>query len=207
MDWTFFPRGFLIGLSVAAPVGPMAVICIRRTLAYGRAAGFVSGLGVATADGVYGAIAAFGLTSVSSLLIDAHVWIRLGGGIFLCWLGLRTLRAPAAEVAGTADRGGARHWSAFGSTLGLTLTNPMTILSFAAIFAGVGVVEGTAGIASAGTLVAGVFFGSCLWWLLVCGAIDLLRGWLVEGRLTMVNRISGAVILLFGLVAFLTVFR
>jgi threonine/homoserine/homoserine lactone efflux protein len=201
MDWGLFPRGILIGVSVAAPVGPMAVLCIRRTLAHGRLAGFVSGLGIASADAVYGAVAAFGLTSVSHLLVDQQAWIRLLGGLFLVYLGLRTVRAPAATTARSGASPGTAAIAAFAATLGLTLTNPLTILSFAAIFAGFGVVEGNRGTWSAAALVTGVFLGSAFWWLVLTTGTGLLRGRLTPARLTWVNRLSGAVIAVFGVVA------
>jgi threonine/homoserine/homoserine lactone efflux protein len=202
MDWSLFPRGIVIGLSVAAPIGPMAVLCIRRTLAQGRLSGIVSGLGVATADACYGAIAAFGITSVAALLVDQTTSIRLVGGLFLLYLGLKTLTSPPAVAAPEpTDRRASRGAAAYASTLALTLTNPTTILSFAAIFAGFGVAAGGRGSASAAALVAGVFAGSALWWLLLAGGTGLLRGWLTPARLRWVNRLSGTTIAAFGVLA------
>jgi threonine/homoserine/homoserine lactone efflux protein len=129
-----FTTGMILGFSIAAPVGPIGVLCMRRTLAEGRHYGFISGLGAAAADAVYGAIAAFGLTLISSVLIDQQGWLRLIGGLFLCYLGMRTFFSKVSEQAADVKRGSL--WAAFGSTFFLTLTNPMTILSFAAIFAG-----------------------------------------------------------------------
>ena len=131
---SLFFEGVVIGLAVAAPVGPIGVFCIRRTLAYGRASGFVSGLGAATADAVYGSVAALGLTFVTDLLVDAEAWLRLGGGVFLVFLGVKTFLSRPAERTVAAGRGSLP--GAYASTLALTLTNPSTILSFAAIFAG-----------------------------------------------------------------------
>jgi LysE type translocator len=123
-----FLRGLVIGFSIAAPVGPIGVLCIRRTLADGRAAGFFSGLGAATADALYGAVAAFGLTAISSVLIGQATWLRLGGGLFLCYLGIKTFLArPAAEATPARATG---LIGAYVSTLLLTLANPTTILSF-----------------------------------------------------------------------------
>lgn len=202
MDWGLFPRGLLIGVSVAAPVGPMAILCLRRTLAQGRLMGFVSGLGVASADGCYGAIAAFGLTSVSAVLVDQANWVRVIGGLFLLYLGLKTARsvAPTQNSAESARRP-ADGLKAFGSTFGLTMTNPTTILSFVAIFAGFGFAEQDRGAASATALVIGVFLGSASWWLVITTVVSLLRTWFTASRLTWINRISGVVIALFGLIA------
>lgn len=207
MDWSLAPQGLLIGLSVAAPVGPLGVLCIRRTLALGRATGFVSGLGIASADALYGSIAAFGLTSISDWLVGVETWVRLIGGLFLCWIGWKTLRSAVATIDAPARVEELPAWRAFVSTLGLTLTNPMTILSFTAIFAGLGLAASDREAGSAAVLVAGVFVGSALWWLFLSTGVGLLRGWFVGGRLTIVNRISGVVILVFGALALGSVLR
>ena len=194
--------GILIGFSIAAPVGPIGVLCIRRTLAEGRATGFVSGLGAATADAIYGCIAGFGLTLVTRFLIDQQVWLRLFGGAFLCYLGLKTVLSRPAKQAASAKGSGLA--GAYGSTFLLTLTNPMTILSFAAVFAGLGLASAGGSYASAGILVLGVFTGSALWWLLLSGGASLLRGKFDARRLEWVNRISGVIIAGFGVVALLS---
>ncbi len=196
MDIGLFPRGIIIGLSVAAPVGPMGVLCIRRTLTRGSLTGIVSGIGIATADACFAAIAAFGLTSISNLLVDNQTWIRLFGGLFLCYLGIKTLtsRAWSGESRDeTPENAGLI--GAYCSTLGLTLTNPTTIISFAAIFAGFGVAEPGLGAIS---LVVGVFVGSTLWWLILALSMGRLRLRFGPRQLTWVNRLSGAVILGFG---------
>jgi threonine/homoserine/homoserine lactone efflux protein len=208
MDWSLLPRGVVIGLSVAAPVGPMAILCMRRTLAQGRVAGFVSGLGIATADACYGAIAAFGLTSIADTLVDQNTWIRILGGLFLIYLGVKTVRShPLEGAADDGPRRSAAGFLAFGSTLGLTLTNPTTILSFVAIFAGFGVASEDRETTSAAALVIGVFAGSALWWLFLTSGTGLLRGWLTAPRLTWINRVSGAVIGVFGALAVASLFR
>jgi threonine/homoserine/homoserine lactone efflux protein len=205
MDISYLLRGLVIGFAIAAPVGPIGVLCIRRTLAEGRAAGLVSGLGAATADAVYGFIAAFGLTYVSSILIGQQQWIRLIGGLFLCYLGIRTLMAkPAAEPSSAAGIGLP---GAYISTFFLTLTNPMTILSFAAVFAGLGIGSATGDYFSAALLVLGVFLGSGLWWLLLSGGVSLFRTKLQPRALRWVNTISGIIILGFGVTALLSLMR
>lgn len=194
-------RGLLIGLSIAAPVGPIGVLCIRRTLADGRAWGLVSGLGAATADALYGCIAGFGLTFISGALIEQQMWLRLIGGLFLCYLGARTLLSrPAVEVASVQGKG---LLGAYASTLFLTLTNPMTILAFAAIYAGLGVGTMAEGYTAAAVLVFGVFLGSTLWWLLLSGGASLFRAKFNLHSLLWVNRVSGAIITGFGTVALL----
>lgn len=196
---SIFIRGLVLGMSIAAAVGSIGVLCIRRTIAEGRAIGFVSGLGAATAD-AYAAVAAFGLTVLSTALLGAQHRLRLIGGCFLCYLGIRTFLAPPA-TGGDAD-GGRGLLGSYGSTLALTLTNPMTILSFAAIFAGLGVTA--AGRYSFATLlVAGVFCGSALWWLILSSTAGAFRQRLSLPGLRWVNRLSGRIIALFGIVALL----
>lgn len=198
----FFLRGLIIGFSIAAPVGPIGVLCIRRTLSEGRAAGFVSGLGAATADAFYGAIAGFGLTFVSGFLVREQPWLRLVGGLFLIYLGVRAFVTDPAPLG--PDTGPSRALgSAYATTLALTLTNPMTILSFAAIFAGLGVVAAR-NYATAGALVTGVFIGSALWWLILSGAAGMVRTHLRPESLRWVNRAAGVVITTFGVVALLS---
>jgi threonine/homoserine/homoserine lactone efflux protein len=189
-------RGALIGFSIAAPVGPTGVLCIRRTLAEGRAFGLVSGLGAATADALYGCVAAFGLTFISAALVSHQALLRLVGGIFLCYLGVRTLLARPAEQAAAVQGGGLLR--AYGSTFLLTLTNPMTILAFAAIFAGLGLAEAAGSYASAGLLVLGVFLGSASWWLLLSSIVGIFRARFTPAGLLWVNRISGLMLLGFG---------
>ncbi len=195
----FLLKGLILGFSIAAPVGPIGVLCIRRTLAEGRAAGLVSGLGAATADAIYGSIAAFGLTLVSSLLISQQLWLRLIGGAFLCYLGVKTFLARPAQQAASVQGQGLV--GAYVSTFFLTLTNPMTILSFIVIFAGLGVASGSSDFISAGTLVLGVFIGSTAWWFLLSGGVGLLKSNFDLRALRWVNRISGLIIIGFGLLA------
>ena len=196
-------RGFIIGFSIAAPVGPIGVLCIRRTLADGRAVGFAAGLGAATADALYGAVAGFGLTAVSAIRVGQQGWLRLLGGVFLCWLGVRTFLAPPATEAARAARGSGLA-GAYASTLVLTLTNPLTILSFAAVFAGLGVGGAGGDYRAAAVLVLGVFAGSALWWLALSGAVGLLRHRVTPQGLRWVNRASGTIIAGFGLLALLS---
>lgn len=203
MDLGAFVRGLVVGFSIAAPVGPIGLLCIRRTLADGRAVGFASGLGAATADAVYGAIAGFGLTAVSGLLVRQSGWLRVVGGLFLCYLGARIFLArPAARAA--EPGGGAGLLGAWASTFALTLTNPTTILSFVAVFAGLGIARAPGAWGAAGALVGGVFLGSALWWLVLSGVTGAFRARLDVRGLRWVNRVSGAVIAAFGVVALLS---
>jgi threonine/homoserine/homoserine lactone efflux protein len=204
MDLSFFIRGLLIGLSIAATVGPMCFLCIQRTLNRGQLYGLVSGLGIATADGVYGCIAAFGLTLITHFLVSEQKWIRLIGGLFLIYLGLRTILTKPAERAAVLKTKANGYLGAYATTFLLTLTNPLTILSFAAIFAGIGV--GTTGKSffSATAVVLGVFSGSTLWWIILTSVISLLRKKITPQWLIWINRISGIIITLFGVLALFT---
>ncbi len=199
-----FLRGFIIGFSIAAPVGPIGVLCIRRTLAEGRLRGFLSGLGAASADAFYGAIAAFGLTAISGTLLSFQLWIKLLGGLFLLYLGIQTLRARPAQQTATIQPGGL--FRAYISTVFLTLTNPATILSFAAVFAGLGLAQTSGGFTSAGQVVLGVFLGSSAWWLTLSTGVGIFRERFNSAALGWVNRISGVVIAAFGLVALISLF-
>jgi len=199
VDINFLLRGFIIGLSIAAPVGPIGVLCIRRTLADGRAAGLVSGLGAASADAIYGCIAGFGLTLVSNFLVGQQFWLRLLGGTFLCYLGIKTFLSKPADQATTAKGNGLA--GMYASTFFLTLTNPMTIISFAAIFAGLGLASASGNYANAALLVSGVFLGSASWWLILSGLVNILRTRFQARGLQWVNRISGLIITGFGLLA------
>jgi threonine/homoserine/homoserine lactone efflux protein len=199
MDAGFLVRGLIIGFSIAAPVGAIGILCIRRTLSEGRASGFLSGLGAATADALYGCIAGFGLTMISTFLVDQRFWIQLVGGVFLLALGVKTLRSVPAERAAAASGVGLA--ASYVSTLFLTLTNPMTILSFAGIFAALGVAETGGDVSAATLLVLGVFIGSAAWWLLLSGGVGLLREKISAGVLRWTNRLSGAILLVFGILA------
>jgi len=200
---SFYLKGLIIGLSIAAPVGPIGILCIRRTLAEGRISGLASGLGAASADAVYGCIAGFGLTVVSGFLIGEQVWLHIIGGLFLCYLGLKTFFSKPSQQAASASGSGLI--GMYASTFFLTLTNPLTILSFVGIFAGLGVANAHGNFLFAGILVLGVFSGSALWWLVLSSGVSLFREKFTSSGLRWVNRISGVIITAFGLLALLSV--
>lgn len=194
----FLVKGTIIGFSLAAPVGPIGLLCIRRSLAEGRVVGLFTGLGAATADATYGAVAAFGLTAVSGFLLSQRVWLGLFGGAFLCYLGVRTFTAALASTEAHGRSGGLA--AAYASTFVLTLTNPITILSFIPVFAGLGL--GLASDAASAVAVdAGVFVGSALWWLLLSHGVALFRHRFGNEWMRSVNRLSGVMIFAFGLYA------
>ena len=202
MDPLLFARGLVLGFTIAAAVGPISLLTIRRTLAHGRIYGLASGLGVALADATYGGIAAFGLTAVTSILVGGRVVLGLVGGTFLLVLAWRTMTSRPGAVAVADDRPGLV--GAFISIFGLTMTNPMTIVSFAAIFAGLGIFG--RGGADAALLTLGVFAGSLSWWLILTAVVSALRTRVTVRGLAWVNRVSGVVLLGFAIVSIASAF-
>lgn len=191
-------KGIVIGFAMAIPVGPIGLLCIRRSISDGRLAGCICGLGAATADAVFGAVAGFGLTAVTSQLLEHRSWLQLGGGGFLLVIGLVTLRArPVVNADKPASVSTLA--AAYASTLVLTLANPMTLLSFLGVFAGFGVGAGIHSAWAAGWLVLGVFVGSATWFLVLSGMAVRMGARLERGGLRIVNLVSGIGIAAFGL--------
>jgi len=189
-------KGLAVGFSIAAPVGPIGRLCLRRTLTGGWGLGFATGMGAATADMVYGLVAAAGLTAVTELLVGARQPLQFAGGAALILLGLTFVRAEApGERVGADSTGLAK---AYATTFLLTLTNPATILSFAAVMAGLGAMTASGETAM---LVAGVFLGSALWWLALSTGVSLIRHRLPAAALLWINRTSGVAIVVFGILA------
>jgi threonine/homoserine/homoserine lactone efflux protein len=204
MGLIFLVKGMLIGFSIAAPVGPIGVLCIRRTLSNGRAAGFVSGLGAETADAMYGLIAGFGLTAISEFLVNQQLFLKLIGGMFLLYLGFKTVTSIPVEKPISAKATGLM--SDYLSTFALTSTNPVTILSFIAIFSGLGMGEIKGNYISSLLIVLGVFLGSAAWWLLLSSGVGFFRKSFNTKGLRYINIISGIIILTFGLLAIWSIF-
>lgn len=203
MEFTFAPLVFvkavILGLSVAAPLGPIGVLCIRRTLVGGFIVGLATGLGAATADGMYAALAGFGITELTSLLVKWQAWFSVVGGCLLVYLGVEAFLSPVGNGSGAAaDCGLGR---AFGSTFLLTVTNPMTIVAFAAIFSVLANESAASVSESAPVLIAGLFLGSFTWWLILSSGVSLFRSGISPNRMRLVNKAAGLVIAGFGLVA------
>ncbi len=203
MDPSYLLKGFILGFSIAAPVGPIGVLCIRRTLANGRLNGFISGLGAATADMFYGSVAAFGLTAIQSILIGEKIWLRWIGGAFLLFLGLRTFFTKPNDPTLKTKSEHTGLGRAYLSVVLLTLTNPATIISFTVIFAGLGFVRTNGNYVNAAVLVSGVFLGSAAWWLTLSSLIGVFREKFTPTWITWVNRLAGLVLMAFSLAAFL----
>ncbi len=188
-------KGIAVGIVIALPVGPVGVLCVRRTLFEGPSYGFVSGLGAAAADTIFGIIAGFGLTIVRDWMLRYQDWFGAAGGLFLLYVGIKALvQASDAEPEPLA---GEARFTAFVSTFALTITNPITILAFAGIFAKVGVNSG-AELIGIGVLVAGVFAGSLLWWLGLSFGMAWVRRLAGTLHLVWLDRISGAILTLSG---------
>jgi threonine/homoserine/homoserine lactone efflux protein len=200
MEQVFFLKGIMIGFVIAAPVGPIGVLCARRTLLHGRRAGFFSGMGAATADSLYGFIAAFGLTFISDLLVAHQTLLRVVGGAILVYLGVKAFAAQSVKKSELPRT--ARHFAGmYSSTFFLTLTNPMTIFSFAAVFAGFGLAGIKGSVLSSGILVLGVFLGSALWWLFLVALFSLYGRRFHSHELVWVNRVTGTIITTSGIFA------
>lgn len=201
-----FLKGLGLGIAVAAPVGPVGALCIRRAVHVGRASAIISGMGAAVADAFYGAVAAFGLTAISAFLIQYQNPAAVIGGVFLIYLAVKILRSAGDSSASANQDLSGSLWSGFLTTFLLTIVNPATILSFVAIFAGIGFINTGGNPVSAVSLVSGVFLGSALWWVFLAFlAIDLQKR--LGPRFTsLVNFISAAIIGLFGLVALASLF-
>ncbi|OQY49992.1 MAG: lysine transporter LysE [Desulfobacteraceae bacterium 4572_89] len=202
MEYHYFIKGMVIGFSIAAPVGPMGILTIQRSLSHGVGAGLATGLGAATADAFYGCVAGFGLAFISGLLFKYQTWILFIGGLFLCGLGLSTLKRPASEKKQEPIFKG--YLFSYFSALFLTLTNPMTIMAFMAIFAGLGLGASGKDYPSALTLVIGVFTGSCVWWLILASGVGLLGQKLTTRFQKFINKASGTVLMLFGIWALIS---
>ncbi len=197
MDLELPLRGFAVGLIIAAPVGPVNVLVIQRTLEKGRKSGLLSGLGAALADTLYGAVAAFSISLVIQFLIREESWIRLVGGILLMGIGVVFYCKPPKPLAAVQMRSSAN--SDFVSTFLLTLTNPTTVLSFLAVLALLGL--GTQRLPwQTSSLVAGIFCGSMTWWVMLTSGANLLRGRITDGTMSWMNRVAGIAIGAFGLV-------
>lgn len=200
---TLFVNGAIIGFLLAAPVGPVGVLCAQRSLTHGRIAGLISGLGAATADTFFGLVAAFGLSVISDFIMEHQDWVRCVGGAALIGLSIKlVVSAPAraAQSNGTTD-----HLGNFFSTFALTITNPITIMSFAFVFASFGVMSAVVTAIDAWILVGGVFVGSVVWWLIIALGVGLFRGILSDRGMRWVARVSALIIFAFGLIALLSV--
>jgi threonine/homoserine/homoserine lactone efflux protein len=194
---TFFLKGFLVGVIVTIPIGPISILCIQRTLTRGRLAGLTSWFGMATGDTLYAAIAVFGLSFVADLLVLYETQLQVVGALFLCLLGIRTyLKRPVPKTRPLSVNRIVRYYT---STIFLTLTNPFTIIAFAALFAAFGIGGLGGGFLRALLLVVGVLCGASSWGFFLSTMFNLLRSRFTEEGLRRLNHIAGIVLVLIGL--------
>jgi len=196
MDPGLFIQGIIIGLTLAVPVGPISLVCIHRTVVNGRLHGIVSGLGVATADSFYAAVAFLGLTAISGLITGYQSVFRLMAGIVFIVIGIRVFRSIPAVVS--SGDGQESYLGDYLSLLAITIVNPLTIIFFITILPGFGVVAQGTTLIAAIPFVAGVFLGSAVWWISLCGSLGSVRSRLSTENLRQINRISGILITCFG---------
>jgi len=206
VDFVLLAKGVIAGFVIAAPVGPVGILVAQRTLAKGILAGLIAGSGAAIADTIFGAIAAFGITFVAAFLTQVEQWLRLGGGILLLLLGALTLIKEVKSEANPRMTVG-RSLGDFASTFTLTITNPATIASLVVVFPTLGAIVPEGDLPRAWTLILGVLAGSVLWWLILSTLTSLFRTRLNDARMQLINRISGMVIIFFGILVLLSVTR
>jgi threonine/homoserine/homoserine lactone efflux protein len=200
MDVTFFIQGLVIGFTAAAALGPIAVLIIQRTLQRGWVYGVASGVGVALADGLYGLVGGLGLTVITVFLISQQAILRVIGGLVLLYLGGKTLISTAVLQPAREGREDARSLLGAGTTIFfLTLSNAVTILFFAAVYAGLSIQGVERSAADAGLFSLGVMVGSFSWWVILVSGVNVLRQRFKLERLIWLNRLTGVVIAGFGL--------
>jgi threonine/homoserine/homoserine lactone efflux protein len=198
MDLIYILKGIAIGFALAAPVGPLGVLCIRRTLAHGSKRGLLVGLSAAAADMLYGIVAASGITLISDFIYNQQQWIRLLGGSILIMLGYHTLRShPSTDTKTNGTNG---HIRTFFSTFLLALTNPMTLFTFAAVFASMGLKEITGNHIFGLFLVGGIFLGTMSWFTLLTTLVHFFKENIDTDGISLVNKIAGSILILFGIV-------
>lgn len=205
MDVKLLLKAMAVGLSIAAPVGPIGLLCIRLSFTQGAKYGLAAGLGAATADGLYSCIAAFGLTMVADFLVRYQALLQLVGGVVLCYLGYSTYFAQVADAQASDKTTGL--WRAYWSVFLLTITNPLTIFMFMAIFAGLGVMPGIDSYIAASVFVLGVFSGSAAWWLFLSGAVSHYRKAVNPIFLSWINKGAGLALGGFGIAALARLFK
>ncbi len=197
MNISLILQGIIYGFTIGMIVGPIGILCMRTTLAQGFIAGICAGLGAATADAVYGAIAGLGFSTVSCFLIDYQIWLHLFGGLFLLYLGIKTFQTPVTKATFEVKHSGLANLYAI--TFLLTLTNPTTILAFIALFSGLDIGGSCTGFANPMIFVLGVFLGSMIWWIMLCTTISYIRHSFSGKQLRLLNIVSGLLIFGFGL--------
>ncbi|SFC67602.1 Threonine/homoserine/homoserine lactone efflux protein [Bacillus sp. OV322] len=193
-------KSFILGFSVSAPIGPIGLLCIQRVLLKGRSAGFLTGLGAATANIIYAGIAAFGFSAISFFLVEKQLYFKIIGSLFLLYLGIKTYFKKSTNKA--ADLDGSSLFRMYASTLLLMITNPVTILNFAGMFAGFGFEQNSSPVQTSILLISGVFLGAISWWIILSLAVSILRT-KITPYMDYVNKIAGLLIVILALLNFI----
>jgi len=202
MDLSLFFKGFLVGVIISAPIGPVGALCIQRTMNNGRLSGILSGIGAAVGDSIFSVAAVFGLTYISGILDEKEAWFRITGGIILLYFGLRVyLSKPRNCSEGNIS---VNHFDTFGSAFLLTISNPLVILSIIAVFAVLGIVNPSTSYYSTVLLILGVFSGAMFLWTITCHILSNYRNRIGERGVLLVNKITGLFILACSGYAFLS---
>ncbi|MCZ6685497.1 MAG: LysE family translocator [Candidatus Dadabacteria bacterium] len=202
MDISLFFKGFLVGIIISAPIGPVGALCIQRTMSNGRLSGILSGIGAAVGDSIFAVIAVFGLTFISGFLDEKEAWFRIAGGIILLYFGLRVYLSKPQDSSNQDNE--VNHFGTFGSALLLTISNPLVILSIIAVFAVLGIVNPTSSYPSTALLILGVFSGAVFLWIITCHILSNYRTRMGQKGVLLINRITGLFILACGGYAFLS---
>jgi len=202
MDISFFFKGFLVGIIISAPIGPVGALCIQRTMTKGRASGILSGFGAAAGDSIFAVIAIFGLSYISGLLNEQEAWFRIIGGIILLYFGLRVYLSKPRDCSD--QEMDANHFGTFGSAFLLTISNPLVILSIIAVFAVLGIVNPAVNYPSTALLILGVFLGAVSLWIVTCHILANYRNKMGQRGVMLVNRVTGLFILACSGYAFLS---
>ena len=202
----YLVNGMVVGFSASIPLGPIGVLCIQKTINKGRMSGFMSGMGAASADTIYAIIAGFGLSFITNFIVSQQLVLRIIGAIILFYLGIRIFRTNPAIQIRREGRKSKNILADYFSILFLTLSNPLTIFLFGAVFAGFGIIEGNADFKSVLFLVTGVFIGALTWWTLLTGVVNLFRSKFRLKRIWWINKITGILIMVFSVLALVSVF-
>ena len=207
----FFWEGFLLGLAISIPVGPMSFVCINKTLSSGKMHGFIAGLGIATADSFYAAIAAFGMTALSSLLMEHQFWLNVIGGIFLAFIGTKAIfkKTEDLKFQKLKQKDGMGFIRSYFTTLVITVSSPATIFLFISVFTimGVDLSGGDKSFFSASVAVIGFFLGSILWWILLIYTAHFIGNKINYKAFNLINKISGLIIYCFSCFILLKAFN
>jgi threonine/homoserine/homoserine lactone efflux protein len=196
VDGSLFIQGIITGLTLAVPVGPISLLCIQRSVADGRLHGIISGIGVASADSFYAAVSFLGLTFISGLIIAQQYLFRFLAGIVLIFIGIRVFLSVPANAS--AQTGHETYLKDYLSMAAITIANPLTLIFFMLIVPGFGIVIHGNSILSAIEFVGGLFLGSTVWWIILCGSVGTVRTHISGENLRLINRVSGILISCFG---------